>query len=146
MLLTHCLQKVSHNPWWLLAGQSICTMSLQAGKTRGYGNERVQRLAQAAGETGDQLGPVPVHTTHLIWGKHNAWVLSEPVFVLRICFIFFCPCVLHNTNSTLFNPVEFLACIHSVTGTPCTAPSAGKYFSKLLELSSAGSVMIVIMN
>lgn len=92
-------------------------MSLQAGKTQGYENERVQRLAQAAGYTGDQLLPVPVHIMQLIGGKHNTAVLSEPVLLLCICFIFFCPCVPHNMNVTLSNPVEILACVYSVTRT-----------------------------
>lgn len=107
-------------------------MSLQAGKTEGYENERVQRLAQAAGWTGDQLVPVPAHIMDLIRGKHNTAVLSEPAWVLCICSIFFCPCVPHNMNFTLSNPVEFLVCIYSVTSTMCMASLEGKYFSKLL--------------
>ena len=147
MLLIHHLQKVSHNSWWLLGGQRICTTCLQAGQTQRYENERVQRLAQAAGWTGDQLLPVPVHIMQLIRGKHNTAVLSEPVLLLCIiCFIFFCACVPYNMIFTLSNPVEFLACVYSVTRTVCMAPLAGKYFPKLLELSSTVSVMIVIMN
>jgi len=91
--------------------------------------------------------PAPVHIMHLIGGEQNTVVLSEAVLVLCICFCpLFFPCVPHNKNFTLSNPVEFFVCIYSVTRTACMAPSAGKYFSKLLELSSAGSVMIVIMN
>lgn len=49
-------------------------------------------------------------------------------------------------NFILFNLLEFLASIYSVTRIVCMAPLAGKYFSKLLEHSFAVSVLIVIMN
>lgn len=49
-------------------------------------------------------------------------------------------------NFTLFNILEFLASIYSVTRMVCMAPLAGKYFSTLLDLSFAVSVMIAIMN
>lgn len=126
LCLTQHLQKVSHKPWQLLGGQRTCTVQ-DCADTGTH-----SCLDMPASASFCQLLPAPVHLKQLIRSKHNTAGFSEPDLLPCICFIFFCSCVPHNMIFILFNLLEFLASVYSITRMVCMAPLVGKNFSKLL--------------
>lgn len=130
MLLIYHLRKMSDNP------QSKYMHHVPTGwKDRGMKMRRCREQPPSASTSAYYA----YYATDQ--GQTNTTLLSEPALDPCICFIFFCPWALHNMNFTLSSPAEFLSHVYSVTRRVCMAPLAGKYFSKLLELSSTVSVM-----